>query len=115
MASAALWGTIAGIITLIALSAMFIPQVVVWVSMNVSFAAIVPSMIVVVCILFPTVWLLQATSAFRRAAKAKSASNVHFARGFTKLRNCFLMVGILLIIGIAFALVTGVLRAGSGM
>jgi len=61
------------------------------------------------------VWLLQASQAFRKVALTDEADQQHLLRGLSKLRNYFMMIGILIIIGVTVAVLflAGALTCGS--
>jgi hypothetical protein len=77
----------------------------------------VPGLIVTVIWVLLSIWLLQASLAFRKVALTDEADQHHLLRGFRKLRNYFMTIGILVIIGLSFgalafvgALTCGALR-----
>ncbi|MFH1086079.1 MAG: hypothetical protein V1772_09990 [Chloroflexota bacterium] len=63
------------------------------------------------------VWLLQASLAFRKVALTDEVDQQHLLRGFSKLRNYFMLIGILIIIVVSLGALalTGALTCGSFM
>jgi Family of unknown function (DUF5362) len=61
------------------------------------------------------IWLLQASLAFRRVALTDEADQQHLLRGFGKLRNYFMLIGILVIIGVTVGVLflVGAMTCGS--
>lgn len=63
----------------------------------------VPGLIVTAIWVLLSIWLLQASLAFRRVALTDEADQHYLLLGFRKLRNYFMTIGILVIIGLSFA------------
>ena len=61
------------------------------------------------------IWLLQASLAFRKVALTDEADQQHLLRGFSKLRNYFMMIGIMIIIGVTVGVLflAGAMTCGS--
>jgi hypothetical protein len=61
------------------------------------------------------IWLLQASSAFRKVATSDEADQHYLLLGFSKLRAYFMMTGIIIIIAVSLAvlLFLGALTCGS--
>jgi hypothetical protein len=62
----------------------------------------VPGLIVTAIWVLLSIWLLQASLAFRKVALTDVADQHYLLRGFRKLRNYFMTIGILVIIGLSF-------------
>jgi len=78
-----------------------------------------PAIIAVAITVILAVFLLQASAAFRKVALTDEADQHYLMRGFTKLRNYFMMMGIMFIIGASlvgvvflFSLTCGLLFKG---
>ena len=104
IASAGMWGLIVAI-TSLASSILSTIASVVMVSRSpvpASFlaAAFIPGLIALVIGLILAIWLLQASLAFRRVALTDEADQHYLLVGFAKLRNYFMMMGIVLIIAV---------------
>lgn len=63
-------------------------------------AALIPGMIGLGIAVLLAVWLLQASVAFRKVALTDEADQHYLLEGFGKLRNYFMTMGILFIIGL---------------
>lgn len=67
------------------------------------FIAFIPGLIVVAIGVLLGIWLLQASLAFRKVALTDEADEHYLLLGFCKLRNYFMTIGILIIIGLVGA------------
>jgi hypothetical protein len=78
---------------------------------------IIPGLIGVVIGVILGIWLLQASMAFRKVALTDEADQHYLLVGFHKLRNYFMMMGIILIIAVAGSvlLFCGALTCGAMM
>ena len=63
------------------------------------------------------IWLLQASSAFRKVATTDVADQAHLLEGFTKLRNYFMMTGIvaIVLVGVVVLVFLGALMCRMSM
>ena len=48
-------------------------------------------------------WCLQAATAFKKVATTDEADQAYLVQGFSRLRNIFLLQGIMILVGLAFA------------
>ena len=76
---------------------------------------LIPAAVGLAIQVFLAVWLLQASLAFRKVALTDEADQHYLLRGFHKLRNYFMMIGILIIIGVSLGVLalTGALTCGA--
>jgi hypothetical protein len=120
IASAGLWGIIVAI-TSIASSVLSVIGVVVLAfkmptgAGAIMGAALIPGLIGLIIGVVLAVFLLQASTAFRKVALTDEADQHYLLLGFGKLRNYFMMMGIVIIviIGGAVLLFCGALTCGS--
>lgn len=104
IASAGLWAMIAAIVSIasgvVDMAVKFINA-----GTNVAAAAgvFIGSAIGITITVILGIWLYQAGSAFRKIAITDVADERYLLDGFTKLRNYFMMLGILFIIGVSLA------------
>jgi hypothetical protein len=112
IASAGVWGMIAAITSIAStLLGVVVPLAVIGVS------ALGWKVIALGVNVILAVWLLQASSAFRKVALTDEADQQYLLLGFTKLRNYFMMTGILIIAAITLVVlaIVGVMTCGSSM
>ena len=95
IASAAFWGTIAAV-TSIGSALLGAALTVASTTAGSAMGQIISLTISVIL----GVWLYQASKAFRRVATTDVADEHYLLEGFSKLRNYFMLTGVLIIIGI---------------
>jgi hypothetical protein len=121
IASAGMWGMIVAIASIVSTLLSLITQVIVAAGApqggTVLAAAAVPGLIGLALVIILGVWLLQASLAFRKVALTDEADEAYLLEGFRKLRNYFMMTGILIIIALSgmVLLFCGALTCGSIM
>ncbi|MBW2453513.1 MAG: hypothetical protein JRI68_03335 [Deltaproteobacteria bacterium] len=109
IASAASWGIITAVTSLVSIAitaVVTLPQM--FELMGSPFlgpivtAGLVATLVVFVVTALLDVWLIQASMAFRKVALTDVADQHYLIEGFAKLRNYFLVLGIMLILAALF-------------
>jgi len=113
IASAGLWGMIVAITSMVSTALSTVTAVVQVLrvgSINpeldhyrpfMMLGVLVPGLVSLTLVLILGIWLLQASQAFRKVALTDTADQHYLLLGFRKLRNYFMMMGILIIIAIS--------------
>jgi hypothetical protein len=99
IASAGVWGMIAAVTSMAAAVLGAIVSL-----MGKGASAFIGQAISVTINLILGVWLLQASSAFRKVALSDEADQHYLLLGFSKLRAYFMMMGIVIIVALSLAL-----------
>lgn len=109
IASAASWGIITAVTSLVSIvitAAFTLPQMFELMSSPLLGAAAgagaAATVVVFVVTVLLDVWLIQASLAFRKVAVTDVADQHYLIEGFGKLRNYFLVLGIVLILAVLF-------------
>lgn len=112
IASAGLWGMIAAVTSITSTALGVVVAV-----MSRDATNVMRQIIGLVLNTILAVWLLQASTAFRRVALTDEADQHHLLVGFSKLRSYFMMTGILIFIafGLVVLLVLGAVTCGAMM
>ncbi|MBW2735880.1 MAG: hypothetical protein JRH20_26130 [Deltaproteobacteria bacterium] len=102
IASAGLWAIIAAVVTM---ASSTLDMVIKFINAGSNAGALagvlVASIIGITITVILGIWLYQAGSAFRKIATTDVADERYLLEGFTKLRNYFMMLGILFIIAVS--------------
>ena len=117
IASAATWGTIVSVCSLVGGAISLITSLVAMGSLPSSFGFPgagfigIVSLVVVAITVMLNVWLLQASGAFRKVAATDEADQQYLLEGFRKLRLYFEVQVVLILIGLGFVLLMFVFMA----
>lgn len=123
IASAGLWGVIVALTSIVSsvlgvgTSLLTLSRLPGEVARSMAYLSLIPAGIGLTVQVLLGVWLLQASLAFRKVALTDGADQQHLLRGFAKLRNYFMLIGVLIIIVVTLGVLAlaGALTCGSLM